>query len=231
MRIATVVLTAVLMCAAAMAGAHGAPAAAGQAAAPNAAAGTAASADSSDPTALVQTTAQGMLGELDKRRDEYRRDPAKVAALVDKYLMPHFDTETSARVVLGQFWRTATADQRQRFINAFYHSLLSNYGDSLVEFTSDRLKIFPARLEPGATTATVRTQVRRRNGDQVSVDYSLRLTPQGWKAWDVVIDGISYVKSYREDFGAQIESQGLEKVIKRLESGEKPGQIAAQTRG
>lgn len=231
MRIASVVLTAVLMCAAAMAGAHGAPAAAGQAAAPNAAAGTAASADSSDPTALVQTTAQGMLGELDKRRDEYRRDPAKVAALVDKYLMPHFDTETSARVVLGQFWRTATADQRQRFINAFYHSLLSNYGDSLVEFTSDRLKIFPARLEPGATTATVRTQVRRRNGDQVSVDYSLRLTPQGWKAWDVVIDGISYVKSYREDFGAQIESQGLEKVIKRLESGEKPGQIAAQTRG
>lgn len=231
MRIASVVLTAVLMCAAAMAGAHGAPAAAGQAAAPNAAAGTAASADSNDPTALVQTTAQGMLGELDKRRDEYRRDPAKVAALVDKYLMPHFDTETSARVVLGQFWRTATADQRQRFINAFYHSLLSNYGDSLVEFTSDRLKIFPARLEAGATTATVRTQVRRRNGDQVSVDYSLRLTPQGWKAWDVVIDGISYVKSYREDFGAQIESQGLEKVIKRLESGEKPGQIAAQTRG
>ena len=231
MRIASVVLTAVSLCAAAMAGAHGAPAAAGQAAAPNAAAGTAASADSSDPTALVQTTAQGMLGELDKRRDEYRRDPAKVAALVDKYLMPHFDTETSARVVLGQFWRTATADQRQRFINAFYHSLLNNYGDSLVEFTSDRLKIFPARLEPGATTATVRTQVRRRNGDQVSVDYSLRLTPQGWKAWDVVIDGISYVKSYREDFGAQIESQGLEKVIKRLESGEKPGQIAAQTRG
>lgn len=231
MRIASVVLTAVLMCAAAMAGAPSAPAAAGQAAAPNAAAGTAASADSNDPTALVQTTAQGMLGELDKRRDEYRRDPAKVAALVDKFLMPHFDTETSARVVLGQFWRTATADQRQRFINAFYHSLLSNYGDSLVEFTSDRLKIFPARLEPGATTATVRTQVRRRNGDQVSVDYSLRLTPHGWKAWDVVIDGISYVKSYREDFGAQIESQGLEKVIKRLESGEKPGQIAAQTRG
>jgi ABC-type transporter MlaC component len=57
------------------------------------------------------------------------------------------------------------------------------------------------------------------------------MTPQGWKAWDVVIDGISYVKSYREDFGAQIEQQGLETVIKRLESGEKPGEIARQTRG
>jgi phospholipid transport system substrate-binding protein len=215
MRLASMLLTAVCVCAAAVAGAQGEPA----------------PANASDPAAMVRATAQGMLDELDKHRDEYRHDPAKVAALVDKWLMPHFDTETSARVVLGQFWRTATPEQRQRFIDAFYHSLLINYGDSLVEFTSDRLKIYPSRLEPGATTATVRTEVRRRNGDTVSVNYSLRMTPQGWKAWDVVIDGISYVKSYREDFGAQIETQGLETVIKRLESGEKPGQIAAQTKG
>lgn len=231
MRLLSILLTAAGICAAAVAGAQGAQAAAAQAAAAGAAAGAAASASASDPAGMVRETAQGMLDELDKHRDEYRRDPAKVAALVDKWLMPHFDTETSARVVLGQFWRTATPDQRQRFINAFYHSLLVNYGDSLVEFTPDRLKIYPSRLEPGATTATVRTEVRRRGGDTVSVNYSLRMTPQGWKAWDVVIDGISYVKSYREDFGSQIESQGLEKVIRRLESGEKPGQIAAQTKG
>ena len=229
MRLASMLLTAVCLCAAAVAAAQGQPAAAAQAPAPAAAA--AAPASAGDPAAMVRETAQGMLDELDKHRDEYRRDSAKVAALVDKWLMPHFDTETSARVVLGQFWRSATPDQRQRFIDAFYHSLLINYGDSLVEFTSDRLKIYPSRLEPGATTATVRTEVRRRNGDTVSVNYSLRMTPQGWKAWDVVIDGISYVKSYREDFGAQIENQGLETVIKRLESGEKPGQIAAQTTG
>ncbi len=226
MRLVTLLLTATWVCASAGSLAQGTTAAAGQAAAP-----AAATPDGSDPTALVQATAQGMLGDLDKHRQEYRRDPKKIAALVDKYLMPHFDAETSARVVLGQFWRTATPEQRQRFINAFYHSLLANYGDALAEFTADRLKIYPTRLEPGATSATVRTDVRRRNGDLVSVNYSLRMTPQGWKAWDVVIDGISYVKSYREDFGAQIESQGLETVIKRLESGEKPGQIAKQTGG
>ena len=231
MRPMTFVLAALLSGATAAALAQGAPAGAPAAAPAAAAPAATAPADAADPTALVQQTAQGMLTELDKHRDEYRRDPAKVAALVDRYLMPHFDTETSARVVLGQFWRDATPDQRQRFINAFYHSLLSNYGDALVEFTSDRLKIYPSRVEPGATSATVRTEVRRRNGDSVSVNYSLRMTPQGWKAWDVVIDGISYVKSYREDFGAQIESQGLETVIKRLESGEKPGEIAKQTNG
>jgi phospholipid transport system substrate-binding protein len=191
----------------------------------------AAPAAATDPATMVQGVAAGMLGDIDKNREAYRRDPARIAAVVDKYLMPHFDTETSARVVLGQYWRSATPEQRQRFINAFYHSVLVNYGDSLIEFTPDRLKILPSRLEPGATSATVRTEVSRRNGDRVSVNYSLRLTPQGWKAWDVVIDGISYVKSYREDFGEQIEKQGLDTVIKRLESGEKPGQIAKQTSG
>ncbi|MGO9803840.1 MAG: phospholipid-binding protein MlaC [Steroidobacteraceae bacterium] len=222
MRIAAVVLTVMSVCAASWAAASGAPAAAnpGAAAAPGAAA---------DPATLVQDAAQGMLGDIDRNREAYRRDPAKVAAVVDKYLMPHFDTETSARVVLGQYWRSATPEQRQRFINAFYHSLLNNYGDALVEFTPDRLKILPARVAPGDTTATVRTEVTRKNGDRVSVNYSLRMTPQGWKAWDVVIDGISYVKSYREDFGAQIESQGLDTVIKRLEAGEKPAEIAKQT--
>jgi phospholipid transport system substrate-binding protein len=189
----------------------------------------AAAASTEGPTEVVQNAAQGMLADLDKDRDAYRRDPAKVGALVDKYLLPHFDTEFSARLVLGAHWRDATPEQRQQFIDAFYHSLLSNYGAALVDFTADRLKIFPTTVTADAQRATVRTEVKRDNGDRVSVNYYLRKTPQGWKAWDVVIDGISYVNSYREDFGAQIDQQGLDAVIKRLNAGEKPGAIGKQT--
>jgi phospholipid transport system substrate-binding protein len=178
-----------------------------------------------DPTQVVQNAAQSMLSELDKDRDAYRREPAKVGALVDKYLLPHFDTNFAAQLVLGKYWRTATPEQRQRFIDAFYHSLLNNYGSALVDFTADRLKIYPTKVDPDAVRATVRTEVKRSNGDRVSVNYYLRKTPQGWKAWDVVIDGISYVNSYREDFGPQIEAQGIDAVIKRLESGERPDAI------
>ena len=191
----------------------------------------AAAAGNEDPSQLVQDAAQGMLQDLDKDRDAYRRDPAKVAGLVDKYLLPHFDTAFSAQLVLGKYWRTATPEQRQHFVDAFYHSLLTNYGTALVDFTADRLKIFPSKLDPDASRATVRTEVKRSNGDRVSVNYYLRKTPQGWKAWDVVIDGISYVNSYREDFGAQIEQQGIDAVIKRLEAGEKPEAIGKQNLG
>jgi len=181
------------------------------------------------PSEVVQTAAQGMLNALDKDRAAYKRDPAKVGALVDSYLLPHFDTEYSARLVLGKYWRTATPEQRQHFIDAFYHSLLSNYGAALTEFTADRLKIYPTTVDPAKPIATVRTEVKRDNGDRVSVNYYMHKTPQGWKAWDVVIDGISYVNSYRTDFGEQIEQQGIDAVIKRLESGEKPGAIGKQT--
>src|ERR1700739_3022513 len=183
------------------------------------------------PTEVVQAAAQGMLGDLDKDRDAYRRDPAKVGGLGDKYLLPHFDIAFSARLVLGAHWRDATADQRQQFIDAFYRSLVNNYGSALVDFSADRLKIFPTKVEPDTTRATVRTEVKRSNGDRVAVNYYMHKTPQGWKAWDVVIDGISYVNSYREDFGAQIEQQGIAAVIKRLEAGEKPEAIGKQSSG
>jgi len=183
------------------------------------------------PYEVVQTAAQNMLRGLDANRDAYRKDPSKVGELVDKYLLPHFDTEFAARLVLGLHWRSATPEQRQRFIDAFYHSVLTNYGNALVDFTADKLKVYPTNVDPDSTRATVRTDVRRSNGDRVAVNYYLHKTPEGWKAWDVVIDGISYVNSYREDFGAQIDKEGIDAVIKRLERGEKPGGVAKTTGG
>src|SRR5207237_4253453 len=121
------------------------------------------------PTEVVQNAAQGMLGGLDKDRDAYRRDPARVGQLVDQYLLPHFDTEASARLVLGTHWRTATPEQRRHFIDAFYHSLLTNYGSALVDCTADRRKTFPSRIDPDATRATAPTEAKRRTGHRLAV--------------------------------------------------------------
>jgi phospholipid transport system substrate-binding protein len=177
------------------------------------------------PSEVVKESAEGMLKELDTDRAMYHKEPDKVAALVDKYLLPHFDVETAARAVLGLHWRSASPEQRKRFVDAFYHSLLTNYGAALVDFTSDKLKIYPTNVDANTDRATVRTEIKRDNGDRVSVNYQMRKTPQGWKAIDVVIDGISYVKSYHDDFGAEIDQQGLDAVITRLEKGEKPTEI------
>jgi phospholipid transport system substrate-binding protein len=174
------------------------------------------------PQELVENSAKRMLQELDANRAVYVKDPAKLDNLVATVLLPNFDTEYAARLVLGQTWRTATPDQRKRFVDAFYHSLLRNYGAALIDFTADRFVILPYKGDPGDTTATVRTEVKRSSGDKIPVNFSLRKSDGVWKAWDVVIEGISYVKSFRTDFGAEIQQKGLDEVITRLESGGKP---------
>jgi phospholipid transport system substrate-binding protein len=170
------------------------------------------------PQALMEKVSQDLLRDLDANRAAYAKDPAKLRALVDKYLLPNFDTEFAARRVLGKHWTTATPEQRQRFMDAFVGSLMGDYSDAILAFTADRLKILPFRGDPAATSATVRTLVRRDGGTEVPVNYTLRATPTGWKAWDVTIEGISYVKNFQNDFGTEINEQGLEHLIQRLEA-------------
>jgi len=180
------------------------------------------------PSELIDQCAQKMLKELNANRAAYRKDPTKIHQLVDEVLLPHFDTEYAARMVLGTHWRKATAEQRRAFIDAFYQSLLENYGAALAEFTGDRMKVLPFRGDAASGKATVRTEVKRNDGTRVPVNYTMRKTEQGWKAWDVTIEGISYVKNFKTQYGAEIDQKGLDAVIKRLETeGVKPIRKAA----
>jgi phospholipid transport system substrate-binding protein len=224
---AWIMTCAAALCAPAMA-ASSAPAAPSSASATDAQ-GAAAPIDDSEPAKLIQTAAIAMLKELDAHRAEYHKDASKIYHLVDQVLLPHFDVEYAAKLVLGRHWSAASEEQRKRFINAFYKSLLMNYGDAIANFTGDRLKVFPYTGDAGATNATVRSQVRKDDGNVAAVNYSLHRVGQVWKAWDVVIEGISYVKSFRDDFGAEIDQKGLDSVIQRLEKGDTPAAIKSTT--
>jgi phospholipid transport system substrate-binding protein len=183
------------------------------------------------PSELISKAAQDVLKDLDANRAEYRKDPKKVRVVVDKYMLPHFDTAYAAQQVLAKHWRTATPEQRKRFIDAFYQSLLQNYGEALLDFTPDRLKILPYRGKPDETIATVRTEIRRDSGAPAKVNYTLRKTPEGWKAYDIQIEGVSYVRSFRTDFGAEIDRKGVEAVVQRLESQVASGTVKKPTAG
>lgn len=186
--------------------------------------------DTSGPSQLIESSANILLSGIDQHRAEWRKNPEGLYKLVGETLLPNFDTAYAAQLVLGPHWRKASEEQRKRFVEAFYNSLLYTYGDAMVDFTANRLKVFPTKADPAAEKATVRTEITRSNGTKVAVNYSLRKVNGAWKAWDVVIDGISYVKSYREDYGAQVQQQGLDSVIRRLEakaSAAKAGKPAA----
>jgi phospholipid transport system substrate-binding protein len=168
------------------------------------------------PQDLIESAATRMLQALDADREAARKDPKRVQKMVDEILLPNFDTDYSARLVLGKHWRGASPEQRKQFIDAFYQALLRNYGSALAEFTADRMVMLPFRGDLASGQATVRTEVKRNDGTRVPVNYALRATPAGWKAWDVTIEGISYVRNFRNDVGAEIDQHGLASVIERL---------------
>jgi phospholipid transport system substrate-binding protein len=179
------------------------------------------------PDALVRDTAQRVLAALDGRRDELQAYPEQVQEIVDRLLLPHFDLDYAGRVVLGQHGRTATPEQRKRFVEAFYRSLVRTYAAGLLEFTTDTMRVLPWRGEPDAERTRVRTEVVLDDGTKVPVDYSLRRTDAGWKVYDVAVEGISYVTNYRKMVTAEISRKGIDGLIAQLEQGTLPAAAAS----
>lgn len=185
-----------------------------------------ASAHFEQPSKLVRSVADEILKALDGHRQALRQHPAQVRAIIEKYLLPHFDTQLAAAGVLGRFAKTATKEQKARFVQAFKDSLIKNYGAFIVDFHSNMLTVYPTHVKPGTVAATVRTYFTRSDGSKVPVFFDVYMTKNdGWKVFDLKVDGVSYVMSYRADLRPQLEQYGLNTVIKRLEQGETPSAI------
>ena len=166
----------------------------------------------------VITEAVELLTEgLDTRKDEFIEDNDALYAFIDGILLPRFDREFAAGAVLGKHWRTATDEQKSRFIEAFYISLVHRYADGLLEFDTGRVEILPFR---GASkrTATVKTNVRLEDSTKIPVYYTLVNREDQWRMFNVTIEGVSYIRNYKMEMESQIRDSGLEKVIQRLET-------------
>ncbi len=170
-----------------------------------------------DPQQLVADLARSLFAALDQDRPGFRRDPSQLVPVLDRLLSPHFDMDYTARLVLGTHWRAATAAYRKRFSLAIFRTLLRTYAGAVAEWTADRFKLLPFRGDEAALQATVRTQVLRADGSFVTVDYRLHRTAEAWKVFDVLVDGISYVRTYHDDVDSDVNQRGLDFAIVRLE--------------
>lgn len=172
-----------------------------------------------EPTAqqVVEETLDRISAQLDGRREELSKNKSELYALIDRELLPKFDVDYAGRMVLGKSWRTATADQRKRFVDVFYNFLLRSYASAILKFDQDKVRVLPPRTPPLDGRTVVQTEMRMPEGTVVPVHYSMRQTPSGWKAFDVRIEGISYVQNYRNQFNAEVAAKGLDALIGRLE--------------
>ncbi|MBL8200672.1 MAG: ABC transporter substrate-binding protein [Chromatiales bacterium] len=178
-----------------------------------------AASDTRTPDQIVRQTADTLSARIDGRQKQLEANPPELYKLVDEIFLPVFDTDYAGRLVLGKHWRTATPAQRQQFIDTFYDFLLRSYSRYVLRFEKDKVRILPAPAgTPDPQRAVVRTEMQLEDGTKLPVHYSLHQTKDGWRAYDVRIEGISYVQNYRNQFSAEIGAKGIDAVIARLKS-------------
>jgi len=175
-----------------------------------------------EPAAPNQVV-QGIVDELGKtmegKRAELQANREALLKTIDGIVLPHFDIDYASILVLGQNARTASPEQRARFAHAMYNSITHRYAEGLLKYTEGRVRVLPFEGELNEKRTLVRTQVVLDDGKLVPVDYAFRKTKDGeWKAYDVIIEGISYVTNYRNQVAAEIAKSGLDALTTRLET-------------
>lgn len=179
------------------------------------------------PNDVVRAAADELEASLQGRKEALADDRDALYALIDRILLPRFDRRYAAQLVLGRHWRNASDEERIQFIDAFYGSLLRKYSEGVLEFNQDSMEILPFRGDDSKKRATVKTIVLLDDGTKVPVNYGVVKRDSGWLMFDVTIEGISYVRNFRTELNAEIQANGLQSVIDRL-NGEETAAAASE---
>jgi phospholipid transport system substrate-binding protein len=174
-----------------------------------------------DPVTLVENITGHVFAEVTENLKEYTTDHEALKSLVREDLMPLLDVEYSARLILGRSARSMEKEKIEQFARLMSNLLVDRYSAGLLHFSSEiKLRVLPQRGELNEKMTRVRTRVSLPNGGDAPVDYAFRKTPNGWKAFDVIVEGISYITTYRNQIMPDVQANGIDSVIARLSQGE-----------
>ncbi len=169
------------------------------------------------PQDVIQDTSTRMIDALRQNRAKLDRDPGQIYGLVDQIVLANFDFELMSRWVLGRAWQQASPDQRRRFTEEFRTLLVRTYAKALLEYSGEDFRLLPQPTVGDGSEVTVKTEVRLKAGRPIQINYSMHLNNDGWKVYDVKVDGVSLVTNYRSTFASQIRANGMDSVIADLQ--------------
>ena len=174
-------------------------------------------AQAESPNAVIEEAAKLLNQAVECRQNELAEDKEALYALIDEILLPRFDRRYAAQLVLARHWRTAGEEDREQFINAFYNHLMHMYAEAVLDFDLANLEVLPFRGDATKKRTTVKTIVVLDDETRVPVNYGMVKRETGWLMFDVTIEGISYVRNFKAEVNAEIQAEGLDGVIRRLE--------------
>lgn len=169
------------------------------------------------PNTVIEESVKLLAEQMSGRQEELAENRDALYEIIDGILLPRFDRRFAAQLVLAKHWRTASEEQQTRFIEAFYQALLRKYSDGILEFDPNMITVLPFRGDASEKRSKVRSTVQLDDGSTVAVDYELVKRKAGWLVFNVIIEGVSYVRNFRAELDSEIRASSLEAVIERLE--------------
>ncbi len=186
----------------------------------------AAAQDRDAPDAMVRRIADEVVAIVKSDKDLQNGNSEKVVQLVEQKVLPHFDFTRMTRLAVGRNWSQAKPEQREALMKEFRTLLVRTYSSSLSQYRNQKIEVRPLAASPGDVDVVVRSAVIQEGGPPIPIDYRMEKTPDGWKVYDVVIDGASLVTTYRSTFNDQIQRSGIDGLVKTLQERNRSAQPA-----
>ena len=169
-----------------------------------------------DAEALIRQTSDKVLAQIKANSAQYKEDPAKLYALVNDVVLPHFNFEKMTELALGRNKGKVSAAQKPLIVEEFRILLVRTYGKALLEYNDQVIKYLPRTPSSKEGHATVKTEIEQAGGFPIPLDYKLKKEAGGWKVYDISVDEVSLVTNYRSSFSRQIKKNGVDGLIKTL---------------
>jgi phospholipid transport system substrate-binding protein len=177
------------------------------------------------PEDLVRKVTQDVLAAIRSDKQLAAGDKQKALRLAEEKVLPLIDFEEATRLAVGRAWAQAAPEQRKKLVEEFRKMLVRTYSNAISAYEGQTMKVLPVRMKPGDTEVTVHNQYVRAGGTPLPIAYQMHKTGQGWKIYDITVEGVSLVLTYRSEFDAIVKQSGIDGLIKRLEEKNNPAKL------
>jgi phospholipid transport system substrate-binding protein len=182
------------------------------------------------PDQLVQQVTNEVLASIKSDKQLAAGDKQKALALAEEKVLPHVDFEEATRLAVGRSWREASPEQKKQLVAEFRKMLVRTYSNAIQAYQGQTLKVLPSRGKQSDDDTTVRTQFVRAGGQPLPIEFQMRKTGQGWKIYDIAVEGVSLVLTYRSEFDAVVKQSGIDGLIKRIAQKNEPASVGSSSK-
>ena len=168
------------------------------------------------PDALVRRSTNEILAAMKADKDLQAGNQQKIEKLAEDKVLPYFNFARMTQLAVGRNWREASDAQKKSLTDEFRKLLVRTYSTTLSQYRDQTIDVKPLKIAAADTEVVVKTQINQPGGQPIPIDYSVEKTKDGWKVYDVLIDGVSLVTNYRSSFNTEIQKSGIDGLIKSL---------------